>query len=343
MCGRCVRKAQVPSPLARQSAREYNGDMKLRDILRDKRFLAAVLLLLTVFLTVYSALENAAYPALTPSPAPSAAASAAGSPDAPNAADGDGLLVAFLSVGQGDCIFLRSPSGKTMLVDAGPAGSFDTISNFLDAQGVIGLDVVVASHLHADHIGSMPEVLDVYPVGTFYYPPYDVESNIYYDLLDALERNHVAASSPVASATSLIPWDEAISVRILSPYDVIYDDYNDTSYILSISYGDTAVLLTGDAGETAEKLALKALPNHYFRANVLKVGHHGSRTSTSEKFLAAVDPSIALISLGADNEYGYPKDVILKRLAARNITVYRTDTDGTVLVLLDGVSARVLE
>lgn len=255
----------------------------------------------------------------------------------------EGLTVAFLDVGQGDSIFLRSPSGKTMLVDGGPESAFDTVSAYLDAQGVAGLDVVVASHLHADHIGGLIRIVDVYPVGAFYYPPFDADSETYFELLDALNESQAAVYSPLASADSFIDWDDEVTVRILSPYETVYSDFNDTSYILNITYGNTSVLLAGDATEVAEKLALKALPNQYFQADVLKVGHHGSSDSTSVKFLSAVSPSIAVISCGLDNEYGHPDEELLSRLESYGIQIYRTDLDGTVTLLLDGTNVKVIQ
>ncbi len=254
-----------------------------------------------------------------------------------------GLTVAFLDVGQGDSIFLQSPSGKTMLVDGGEKSAFDTVSAYLDAHDVIGLDVVVASHLHSDHIGGLIQVVDVYPVGAFYYPPFDADSETYYDLLDALNESEAAVYSPLASKNAFIDWDDDVTVRILSPYQTIYKDFNDTSYILNVTYGDTSVLLAGDATELAETLALKALPNEYFQANVLKVGHHGSNTSTSFRFLDAVDPDIAIISCGLDNAYGHPHEELLLRLQAYGIQVYRTDMDGTITLLLDGINAKVIQ
>ncbi len=256
---------------------------------------------------------------------------------------GEGLMVAFLDVGQGDSIFLQSPSGKTMLVDGGEQSAFDTISAYLDAHDVIGLDVVVASHLHSDHIGGLIQVIDVYPVGAFYYPPFDAESETYYNLLDALNESETTVYSPLASKDAFIDWDDEVTVRILSPYQTIYSDFNDTSYILNVTYGDTSVLLAGDATELSETLALKALPNEYFQANVLKVGHHGSNTSTSFKFLDAVDPDIAIISCGVDNEYGHPHEELLLRLQAYGIQVYRTDLDGTITLLLDGANVKVIQ
>jgi len=260
--------------------------------------------------------------------------------------EADGLLVVFLDVGQGDAIFLRAPSGKTMLIDGGPESAFPVLQDYLDSHGVIGLDAVVASHLHADHIGGLIQLIDVYPVVQFYDPPFDAESETYYDLLDALDENNVPVLSPLAYANSFIDWDDEVEIRILSPYSVDYgriDDFNDTSYILRVTYQNTSVLLTGDATQVAEKLALKALPDSYFKADVLKVGHHGSEDATSERFLDAADPSIAVISCGKDNQYGHPDEELLDRLTNRNITIYRTDEDGTVTLLLDGTNVKVIQ
>lgn len=254
-----------------------------------------------------------------------------------------GLLVSFLDVGQGDSIFLRSPSGKTMLVDGGPDGSFPVIDRYLTSLGVVGLDVVVASHLHADHIGGLVSVVDTYPIGDFYFPPFDATSETYFNLLDALSESQASQHRPLAEKNTLIPWDDAVEVRILSPYDTIYDDFNDTSYIIRVSYGNTAVLLTGDATELSEKLALKAQPNGLFKADVLKVSHHGSSDSTFEAFLDAVSPAIAVISVGKGNDYGHPNQALLDRLTERGITIYRTDEDGTITLLLDGTSVSVIK
>ena len=264
-------------------------------------------------------------PAPTPSPAPV------------------GLLLSFLDVGQGDCAFLQSPSGKTMLIDGGPEGAFNEIDRFLTARGIAGLDVVIASHLHADHIGGLIQVVDTYAIGNFYYPPFDAESETYFDLLDALKESQAVVASPLAGVDTRIPWDDAVEVRVLAPYETIYSDFNDTSYILRISYGSTAVLFTGDATALSEKLAMKAQQDSCFAANVLKVGHHGAFDSTSEAFLGAVHPSVAVISVGKNNEYGLPDQELLDRLRARGIIVYRTDESGTITLLLDGTNVNVIE
>ncbi len=278
------------------------------------------------------------------------AASAAVSPSLPTATASptaspvpSGLMVTFLDVGQGDAAFLKSPSGKTMLIDGGPESAFSAIDQFLTARGVVGLDAVIASHLHADHIGGLIQLVDTYPIGNFYFPSFDASSETYYQLRDALNESQATVSSPIAGKDTLIPWDNAVEIRILAPYQADYSDFNDTSYILRISYGDTSVLFTGDATSLSEKLAMKAQPNHYFEANVLKVGHHGSSDSTSAKFLKAVSPSIAVISVGKNNDYGLPDEELLNRLKNAGVTVYRTDESGAITLLLDGTNVTVVE
>lgn len=302
--------------------------------------------LAVLFTLMHNTLAGAVAAAASSSPALTASATpepsqAAGSAQAP--ATSAGLLVTFLDVGQGDCTFLRSPSGKTMLVDGGPDGSFPVIDKYLTSLGVVGLDVVMASHVHADHIGGLISVVDTYPIGDFYYPPFDADSETYFNLLDALKESQATVHQPYAGVDTLIPWDDQVEVRILAPYDTIYDDFNDTSYIIRVSYGNTAVLLTGDSTELGEKLALKAQPDHYFKADVLKVAHHGSSDSTFEKFLDAVSPAIAVISVGKNNDYGHPNQALLDRLTERGITIYRTDEDGTISLLLDGTSVTVVK
>lgn len=283
-----------------------------------------------------------------PAPASPAAASPAAplqAPDEPFADETGGLFVAFLDVGQGDCIFLRAPDGRTMLVDSGPAGSFGVIKRFLDVRGVRRLDMVVATHMHEDHIGSMREVVEHYEVGAFYISPFDIESSTYARLLEALEHEGVAAVPVYASASTVLPWSDAsdTEVRVLAPYDVLYEDENDTSVMLRVRFGSTAVLLTGDATELSERLAVKAQHNAHLHSDVLKVGHHGSNSSTSRKFLSAVKPSIAVISLGKSNDYDHPSQAVLNRLSEANVRVLRTDELGTVRILLDGTNVQVIE
>ncbi|MDO4573559.1 MAG: ComEC/Rec2 family competence protein, partial [Clostridia bacterium] len=276
-----------------------------------------------------------------PTPAPAAAQPPQMQPDEDE--DFSGLLACFLDVGQGDCLFFIGPDGKTLLIDAGPPGSFETIRAHFDAWGVERLDVMIATHLHEDHIGGMAEILAHYETGAFYMPPYDYESSAYAALLAALEEADVEPRTLYADASTFIDWSAGTELRVLSPFQAPYTDYNDTSFILRLSYGDTALLLTGDAGELAERFMIKAFHNQLLRADILKVGHHGSDSATSEKLLSAVQPSIAVVSVGADNGYGLPDEAVLARLEARGVAVYRTDRSGSLCFALDGTRVRMIE
>lgn len=260
-------------------------------------------------------------------------------PDTPEIT-GPSLEVVVIDVGQGDSILLVSPEGRTMLVDAGPQDSFRHIRKVLDAHGITLLDVVVATHPHADHIGSMANVLNAYPVGTFVTIPETI--GMYAAVDAALSENGCSVCFAEGGAT--IPWADSCTVTVLSPiasYDAAQDELNDRSVVLHVRYGDTAVLLTGDAEAVAEKRMLDTFPQSMLRANVLKLGHHGSSSSTGYGFFLAVDPDFAVASCGTDNDYGHPHKETLSLLYDTRTAFYCTDTDGTVTFRLDGKAVSV--
>lgn len=247
------------------------------------------------------------------------------------------LRVTVIDVGQGDSILLVSPEGKSMLVDAGPADAFDRIANALSDSGVSALDVIVCTHPHEDHIGSMADVLDAYPVGAYYTIDTDQAFPRSEAIHAALERNGCPVYTAEAYAT--IPWAESCTVTVLNPIPAYADEpteMNDLSLVLHVCYGDTAVLLTGDAEAAAENRMLDTFPKSMLRADVLKLGHHGSSSSTGYAFLLAVDPDYAVASCGADNEYGHPHYETLSLLYGTHTAFYRTDLDGTITFRLDG-------
>lgn len=301
--------------------------------------IAALALLLDVFLGDPVGMfhdPSAPSPSPTVSPSPTPCQNAA-------LERGDVLEAYFIDVGQGDCIFLRSPSGKTMLIDAGEAERFPDVQAFLSAQNVTSLDAVVATHPHYDHIGSMPQILENYPVGAYYQNNYYWESLTNDKVQSLLQEKNIPVTNVVASANSVLSWDEDVTVQVLAPYAVAYTECNDSSIILRVCYGDTALLLMGDATELSIRLAMKALPNHNFRANIIKLSHHGGADGTTSKLLSASGATMAVISCGIDNEYGHPAEKTLQLLSQYNIAVYRTDQLGTIHVALDGATAQVLE
>lgn len=286
-----------------------------------------------------------AQPTAKPSIAePSAAepAKTAGQAAAQPVAGGKPLTVYILDVGQGDSIFLVSPSGKTMLIDASESKAFDSIDAFLRAYGVESLDAVVATHPHSDHIGGMRKVINAYKIGRFYLPEVTHTTATYEKMLAALEDKDVPVSITYAGADSRIEWDDAVTVTILSPFKgEEYDDLNNWSAVLKVAYGGTSIILTGDAEAYAENIMLDKLPAELFKADVLKLGHHGSSSSTSEAFFKAVAPSYAVASLGEGNDYGHPHRETLELLDKYDTPFYRTDESGTITVIMDGKNVKI--
>lgn len=233
-------------------------------------------------------------------------------------AEGDALTVVVIDVGQGDSILLISPEGKTMLVDAGPEDAFPAVDGALREHGVTSLDAVVATHPHADHIGAMAAVLDAYPVGAYY-------TNA--DLCGGMT----------------VSWADSCTVTVLSPIGTYpeAEEVNDRSVVLHVRYGDTAVMLTGDAEALAEGRMLDTYPQSMLKADVLKLGHHGSSTSSYYAFFLAVDPDYAVASCGKNNEYGHPHLETLSLLYDTHTAFYRTDCDGSVTFRLNGETVAV--
>lgn len=282
----------------------------------------------------------------TPSPTVSPPASASPSPS-PGFPTGEilqksGMHAYILDVGQGSSVFLRSPGGYTMLVDTGESSYYGVLDAFLKAQGVARLDVVVATHPHSDHIGSMPKIIQNYEIGAFYMPDKPHTTALYESMLSALEKAHVQTIAAYGSKDATIPWDPLVAVNILSPIKgVNYAELNNVSVVLRVVYEDTSILLPGDAEAFAEETMLAKLPRSVFASSVLFLGHHGSATSTTDAFLQAVAPSLAIASAGAGNDFGHPSGEVLEKLSRRGIPYFRTDQNGAIHLLLNGKKVQV--
>ena len=255
------------------------------------------------------------------------------------ASSGDLLEIYVIDCGQGDSIFLSLPDETTMLIDGSTQSEAEAVLDFLDALDVRRLDYVVATHPHEDHIGGLDDCIEALEVGEVYMPDVVNTTQAFENLLSVIEEKNLAVTVPAGGEYLIGHAASDFSIQCLAPNQAEYDELNDYSIVLRIVYGERAVLLTGDAETVSENEMLMA--GYDLSADVVKLGHHGSSTSSSEPFLRAVFPSYAVISCGADNSYGHPHQETLDLLSRFGISPFRTDTDGTVLIATDGIELTV--
>lgn len=254
--------------------------------------------------------------------------------------EGTAAKVYFLDVGQGDSELIELPADNgiyTILIDTGESEYGDGLCETLEDLGVSRIDALIMSHPHSDHMGCMWQVMENFPIGCLYMPVVAEErtptTRAYERVLDtALERD--IPFSSLERGSRIDPPGEA-ELEVYSPEeDADWDDLNNYSAVIRLSFGDVSFLFTGDAEEESEEIILSTGAD--ISADVLKCGHHGSSTSTSEEFLATVDPTYAVISCGEGNSYGHPHRETLEILDRYSVETYRTDLDGTVLFETDG-------
>ena len=239
------------------------------------------------------------------------------------------LQIHYIDVGQADCIFLRCGE-DTMLIDGGNVEDSDLVVSYLLEQDVTKLDYVVNTHAHEDHVGGLPGVLAVYEAKNIWCPVEEYSSKCFEDFLYYADQQYLELTKPVVGST--YPLGEA-EITVLGPvYD--YDETNDASIVLRVDHGENSFLFTGDAETAAEKDILGYGMD--VSADVLKVGHHGSDTSTCYQWLREVAPSYAVIQVGEGNTYGHPHEPALSRLEDAGVTVYRTDLHGHIVCTSDG-------
>jgi competence protein ComEC len=239
------------------------------------------------------------------------------------------MSVTFIDVGQGDAELINA-DGEFMLIDAGPQENDAAVLDCLQENGVETISLLVGTHPHEDHIGGMADVLNQYDVEEIMMPRVMSEIKAFEDLLLAVQSKNMSITSPVPGTIYAVG---NAMVTVIAPAG---DDYslNNFSIVLRVDYGETSFLFTGDIEEDAEDDILDTGAD--IDVDVLKVAHHGSRTSTNLSFLSATSPKIAVISCGKDNPYGQPEDLILFRLTRTGVDVYRTDQDGDITLTTDG-------
>lgn len=256
----------------------------------------------------------------------------------PRTADsGSELALHFLDVGQGDGAVLRTPAGHWILIDAGPRTGYSdagrrVVVPFLASQGARQLAIVVVSHAHADHLGGVPSVLDRFDAQMVLEPGERVADPLYYAFLDGLAADAVRWHIPRRGEHFIL---DGVAFTVLHPDPSWHgwgEDVNEDSLVLLVEYGGFQVLFAGDAGFPAET----EMRGRARAVDLLKVGHHGSRGSTSDEWLDSLRPRAAVISVG-QNKYGHPSPPTLARLRRHGVEVWRTDRDGTITVITDGV------
>ena len=239
------------------------------------------------------------------------------------------LKVHYIDVGQGDSIFIEFPNQKTMLIDAGEEAYAKVVSNYISNLGYSSIDYVIASHPHSDHIGGLAYILEQFPVHSIYMPSAITTTRTYERLLETMIEKGLKAKRAKAGVS--IIEEDALLVQFVAPNQDFYSNLNNYSAVLWIQYGNRKFLFMGDAELEVEQEITTPI-----QADVVKVGHHGSITSSSESFIEQVDASYAIISVGVDNTYQHPHASVVERWMNSGASIYRTDLHGTTIVSTDG-------
>lgn len=257
---------------------------------------------------------------------------------------GDGeLIVHFIDVGQADCALIEC-GGAFMLIDGGNRDDGQLVVSYLQQQGVAELEAVVCTHAHEDHVGGLPAVLAVYPTAQVYAPTKTYSSNIFEDFLYYVDQQRLDITIPSPGTRFTLHGDDqsgGAEVTILGPVKS-YAETNDTSIVVKLEYGETSFLFTGDMEVEAENDMLDHWEGRMdWNVDVLKVGHHGSETSSGYRFVYETDPEYAIISVGEDNSYGHPHEEVVSRYQDAGIPMFRTDELGTILAVSDGTEVTI--
>ncbi len=239
----------------------------------------------------------------------------------------------FIDVGQGDSSLIITPKGKTILIDAGDEAHAKKVLSYVREQGIEKLDLVIATHPDADHIGGMDKVIKNFDIGVFAMPDVSAKTNQYKQIQRELKAKKMKATRLYQGDEVQI--DDDIDFEILSPVKgKKYDDTNEYSIVAKIVYKDTSFILMGDATMENEVDIINNVPD--IDIDVLKLGHHGSSTSSSDYFITKTSPKIAIISCGKNNKYGHPHQEVMRVLKKHGVTPYRTDEMGDIVITSDG-------
>lgn len=248
------------------------------------------------------------------------------------------MIIHYIDVGQGDCILIQV-NNKNLLIDSGPSTSRKSLLKYLNKIKVKKFDYIIATHPHEDHIGNMDTIIKRFNVEKFYAPKVTTTSITFENMISALIDKNLKINI-LKKESKGINLGKNTSIQIFSPEENIStDNLNNYSPIIKINFLNTSFLFTGDAEAIIEEEIISENPD--LKCDILKVGHHGSSTSTSSKFLTSANPSIAIISVGKNNTYSHPSLETLNLLDAMNIRTIRTDISGTIIITSDGENINI--
>ena len=250
------------------------------------------------------------------------------------AVEGEAVLH-FIDAGQSDATLIVTDTG-TMLIDAGSRSAGPAVAEYIRNLGVRKITYVIATHPHEDHIGGMYLILNEFEIGMILMPEVSHDTRTFESMLDAIENHNIPVRAPKAG--SVIALGDA-RFTVIGPNSDHYSNLNNWSLSLRMAFGETSFIFTGDAEQLAEIEIIEA--GHYLRSDVLHVGHHGSSTSTTQVFLDAVAPSIAVIPVGEGNRYGHPHEEVMGRLNAAGVKIYRSDLHGDIVITTDGTNLNI--
>ena len=243
------------------------------------------------------------------------------------------MIIHYIDVGQGDCILIQV-NNKNLLIDSGPSSSRKDLLDYLEKLNIKKFDYIIATHPHEDHIGNMDTIIKRYSIGSFYSPKVISSSTTFENMISALVDKNLKVNV-LKKGFKGIDLGENVKFQVFSPAENLFsDNLNDYSPIIKITFLNNSFLFTGDAEISTEESVLSE--NNNLNCDILKVGHHGSSTSTSSNFLTSVIPSVAIISVGKNNSYGHPTSELLSLLDYFNIRTIRTDINGTIIAISDG-------
>lgn len=239
------------------------------------------------------------------------------------------LKVNYIDVGQGDSIFIQLPNNKTMLIDAGEAYKSDNVINYLNNLGITKIDYVIGTHPHTDHIGGLEEVINTFDIGSIYMPRASSTSKTYEDLLTTISSKGLKVKT--AKSGVVVLDEDNLKLEFIAPNSDSYSELNNYSAVLKLTYLDNTFLFMGDAETLSEEEITSEI-----KADVIKVGHHGSDSSSSLEFVKKVSPEYAIIMVGEGNSYNHPYQSIIDRYESVGAKVLRTDLDGNIICDCDG-------